>query len=144
RALTALLVVATGLAWAQPYVAGGGFGRPVLEESRAIAASVSVAVSPEGTVSTVWAGPEGVWRLDRTSAARTDPQLVAPEDDVRSLGSAYIADQLAITWVSRDRNTGTYHYKALLGNQQRELFQDPLIVDLKLFEYQGQPYAAGL
>ena len=144
RTLVALVAFLAGVVAAQPYAAAGGFGRPVLEESRAIAASVSVAVAPNGTVSTVWAGPEGVWRLDRTADGRTEPQLVAPTDDVRSLGSAYVNGDLAISWISRNRNTGLYHYRALIGNEQLDLFQDSLIVELQLFEYQGQPYAAGL
>ncbi len=129
---------------AQPFAAAGGFGRPVLEESRAIAASVSVAVSPSGTVSTVWAGPEGVWRLDRTATGRVGPQLVAATDDVRSVSAAYAGDDLTITWISRDRNTGSYLYRALIGNELRDLFQDSLIVDLQLFAYEGRPHAAGL
>lgn len=129
---------------AQPFAAAGGFGRPVLEESRAIAASVSVAVSPSGTVSTVWAGPEGVWRLDRTATGRVGPQLVAATDDVRSVSAAYAGDDLTITWISRDRNTGSYFYRALIGNELRDLFQDSLIVDLQLFAYEGRPHAAGL
>lgn len=144
RYLCVVFALLAGTASAQPFAAAGGFGRPVLEESRAIAASVSVAVSPTGTVSTVWAGPEGVWRLDRTAAGRTEPQLVAPTDDVRSLGATYVGDDLAITWISRDRNTGSYLYRALIGNELRDLFQDSLIVELQLFAYEGRPYAAGL
>lgn len=138
------LVVLVPLALAQPYAADGGFGRPVQEESSSIAASVGVAVSPAGTVTTVWAGPEGVWRLDRTAAGRSQPQLVTATDDVRSLSAAYVGDELVLTWISRDRSTGIYHYLALLEGELRELFQDSLIVDLHLFTYQGAPHAAGL
>lgn len=144
RLVTALLVLLAGVALAQPFAAAGGFGRPVLEESRAIAASVSVAVSPDGTVTTVWAGPEGVWRIDRTASGRSDPQLVTPTDDVRSLSASYMSGDLVITWVSRDRSTGRYHYLVLLNGRQIEFYQDSLVVDLHLFEYQGAPHAAGL
>lgn len=144
RLLTALLSLLVGVALAQPYAAAGGFGRPVLEESRAIAASVSVTVSLEGTVTTVWAGTEGVWRLDRTADGRNEAQLLVATDDVRSISAAYVADELVVTWISRDRNTGHYDYSALLAGRQVALFQDSLVVDLRLFEYQEQPYAAGL
>lgn len=143
-AVVTLLLLLLTPSHAQPYAAAGGFGRPVLEETRALAASVSVAVSPSGTVTTVWAGSEGVWRLDRTADGSTAPRLIAATDDVRSLGAAYVADELVINWITRDRSTGRYHYLASVGGVERELFQDSLIVDLELFDLQGAPFAAGL
>ncbi|MFA5551178.1 MAG: hypothetical protein WDA03_06120 [Trueperaceae bacterium] len=143
-ALALLVAALAASATAQPFAAAGGFARPVLEESRAIAASVSVAVATNGTVTTVWAGPEGVWRLDRTAAGRSGPRLLEATDDVRSLSSAYFGDELAVTWVSRDRTTGLYHYLALVGGQRVELFTDSLVTGLQLFEYDQLPYAAGL
>ena len=144
RVLLLLLALLGGLGAAQPYAADGGFGRPIMEESRAIAASVSVAVSSRGTVTTVWAGPEGVWRIDRTADGRTEPQLVESTDDVRSVSAGYAGEELFITWVTRDRYTGTYIYRALLDGRKVELFQDALVIDLTLFEWNEQPHAAGL
>ncbi len=144
RVLLLLLALLGGLGAAQPYAADGGFGRPIMEESRAIAASVSVAVSSRGTVTTVWAGPEGVWRIDRTADGRTEPQLVESTDDVRSVSAGYAGEELFITWVTRDRYTGTYIYRALLDGRKVELFQDALVIDLTLFEWNEQAHAAGL
>src|SRR5690606_33732355 len=95
-----------GGAAAQPYAAAGGFGRPAQQEARATAASVAVAVSPDGaTTTTVWAGREGVWRADRSAAGTAAPVLVAASDDVRTVSAAYLGDELTVTWVTRDRRT---------------------------------------
>jgi len=134
-----------GGAAAQPYAAAGGFGRPEQQEARATAASVAVAVSPDGaTTTTVWAGREGVWRADRSAAGTAAPVLVAASDDVRTVSAAYLGDELTVTWVTRDRRTGVYHYLAHHAGATRELFQDALIIDLTLFSFQGEAWAAGL
>ncbi len=142
--LSALLALPT-LAAAQPYAAAGGFARPVLQEATATAASVALAVSEGGAVTTtVWAGGNGVWRLDHTASGTHEPVLVTESNDVRTVSAAYVGDALAVTWVSRDRRTGTYHYMVRWGDETRELFQDSLIVPLQLFERDGEAWAAGL
>lgn len=142
------------LAHAQPYAAAGGFDRPQRLDGSAAAASVAVAVSPKGEIATVWAGRLGVWLSLQDSPGETSvTELVAEEADVRSVSAAYLSaaalgapgeEALVITWVSRDRRTGVYHYRALINGRISELFEDALIVELTLVEVRGTAVAAGL
>lgn len=139
-----LLALWLGGAAAQPYAADGGFARPTINDTGATTASVSVAVSPSGVITTVWGAAEGIWRQDRDATGISEDALLVGTNDVRAVSAEYVGDELVVSWVSRDRSTGVYHYNALLGGRQQELFTDALIVDLVLFDHQGSPYAAGL
>lgn len=139
--LLALLLALLPLGGAQPYAAGGGFGRPLLKEERAATATVGVAVADDGGVTTVWAGREGIWRQDGADGA---PVLLASTDDVRIVDAAYVGGDLVVTWVSRDRRTGAYHHMALVDGRPSELFVDALILDLEPFDWGGEPWAAAL
>lgn len=138
------LLVLAPAAWAQPYAAAGGFSRPTLDAARASVASVAVTVSQSRVITTVWGAAEGVWRQDKTPGGTTEATLIIPTDDVRTVGATYVGSELVVTWVSRDRNTGIYHYHLLFEGQQRELFTESLIVPLHLFEHMGRPFGAGL
>lgn len=143
--LALVLLACTALAAAQPYAAAGGFDRPLLRETTVAVASVAVAVSPSGAItSTVWADSSGVWRQDRAAEGVSAPTQVAVSDGVRSVSAAYVGDDLAVAWVVRDRRTGVYHHEFAWDGQERLLFDDPLMVGLRLFDWRGEPWAAGL
>src|SRR5690606_41749660 len=102
----------TLFASAQPYAADGGFDRPLLRDTAVAAASVAVAVSPSGAItSTVWADSRGVWRQDRAAEGVSAPTQVVESDGVRAVSAAYAGDELAVAWVVRDRRTGVYHHE---------------------------------
>lgn len=149
------LWLAVGTAGAQPYVAGGGFGRPFLVAGPGIVPAVGVAADAERTV-VVWADSEGVWlreladggaengpadaRDDDGPAAEGEPVNVLGPGSIRQVTAAMAGGEPAIAWLQRDLRTGNTLHSLTWKGRDYLLFEAGQETQLQVGSGAGRPW----
>jgi hypothetical protein len=129
RTLALALLALAGAVLAQPYAAGGGFGRPVQLSQTTTGTTIALTAGADGAT-LYWSDRIGILR----GSPLTDgaPERVVEARGMRELAAAEVDGDTALAWAYRDLATGrTSHWLRWRG-------QDRLILDTL------QPYELSL
>lgn len=117
-----LVLLAAGAAFAQPFVACCGFGRPDplgrAENRPGIAAATDA-----GVPFAYWDSGEAVVRA-RLDRPRAEPEVVSPGRGVRQVGAVTVGGDAAVLWVRRDLGTGRTAHVVRWRGEERVLLDE--------------------
>jgi hypothetical protein len=119
-ALALALLALWCAAAAQPYAAGGGFGRPVQLSRTSTGTSIALVATGDGAT-LYWSDRDGIMR--GSPLGERAPERVVEARGMRELAAAEVHGDVALAWAYRDLTTGrTSHWLRWHG-------QDRLLLD---------------
>jgi hypothetical protein len=129
--LALALLVLVSSAPAQPYAAGGGFGRPIQLSHTTSGTTIALTARADG-VTLFWSDRSGIWR--GTPLADGTAERVVEARGMRELAATEVKGDTALAWAYRDLSTGrTSHWLRWRG-QDRLLLDTLQAYELSLME----------
>lgn len=135
-----VLLAAWALAWAQPYLAGGGFGRPQRLADLSTRGSLALATDGSSMVAAV-VTLDGVVTMPVLPSPGPGTLAVA-SDSVRAVDAAVVAGDLALAWAMRDRTTGRTHVLVRWRGRTTEIHDGLELLPFRLVGDEGVPWLA--
>lgn len=139
--LLALLLIALPTpGGAQPYAAAGGFDRPQLVATLAGVPSAALAVEEGDVVYGYWDDGEGVVRLSLTEPDAR-PERLVEDATVRLVRSVTVDGDVAVGWVSRNRENGRSEMRVAWRGETRLIEPNLKDAEVALAAAPGGPAA---